>query len=447
MAVLRAFRPLRYNPTAVGDLPAVVAPPYDVISAAQRAALHARSEYNVVRLILNAAADPYAAAAERLQAWRRDGVLVRDAHPSLGYHIEDFPLRDGSRRRREGILGIVRLEPFASGRIRPHERTFARAKEDRMRLLRACRANLSPIFSLFPNQMGLFDPLRQWAQTRRPDMALSDDAGVHHRLWLVTDPASIAATTARLADETLFIADGHHRYETAVSYAAEQRTSGNSDPEAPHNFVLMYLTSMSHPGLVILPTHRVLSAANGNTAAACMERLRPHFRLTAFTRMARAEFRHYLRKSAPPGSFGVVPAGSDHLYVATLTDAAALDTYAAEVAPVLRQVDVTVLDSVVLRGLLGIDCTAAAHDGRLIYTHDEDSALQAVEQGAAVAFLMNAPRIEDVQAVCLAGETMPQKSTYFYPKLLTGLVFHPLDEEPQPSARVAGVPDSASAAK
>jgi uncharacterized protein (DUF1015 family) len=427
MAVLRPFRALRYNPAVVGELSAVVAPPYDVISPARRDALYDRSEHNAVRLILNRAADPYADAARLLNIWRRDGVLRRDARPSLCYHVEEFVLPNGAARRREGVIGAVRLEPFRTGRIRPHERTFSRHKEDRMRLLQAVRTNLSPIFALFADQAAALDPARAVAATREPDLALADDTGVRHRAWLLTESAPIAAISDTLENETLFIADGHHRYETGLAYAEEARTKGATDPNAPHNFIMMYLASMNDPGLVILPTHRVLSGTGRVTASELLTRLRRHFRLTPFARGARDELLAGLREQQPQGGIGVVIEGSDAWYVATLADPAALDTYAAHLAPAVRRLDVAVLDSVILRGLLGIDCSAAAHDGQLTYTHDDDDALRATEK-SGTAFLMNAPRIADVQAVCLAGETMPEKSTYFYPKLPTGLVFRPLDD-------------------
>jgi uncharacterized protein (DUF1015 family) len=428
MATLQPFRALRYNPAVVGDLSTVVAPPYDVISAAQRDALYDRSAYNAVRLILNRDADPYSAAAEALQTWRRDGVLLRDVRPSLCYHVEDFLLPDGSAHRRAGVIGAVRLEPFATGRIRPHERTFARHKEDRMRILRAVRTNLSPIFGLFANQPAALDSARAIAAARPPDLALQDGTGVRHRAWLLTEPAAIAAISGALAGETIFIADGHHRYETGLAYAEECRATGATDPEAAHNFIMMYLTSMSDPGLVILPTHRVLSGAAGLNAAELLARLRGHFTLATFARTARAEFIECLRRNQEHAGVGVVLAGADDLSVATLSDPQALDKYAAHLAPVVRRLDVAVLDTVILRGLMGIDCTAAAQEGHLTYTHDDDAALRAIDAGAQAVFLMNPPRIEDVQAVCLAGETMPEKSTYFYPKLPTGLVFRPLDE-------------------
>jgi len=427
MVMLRPFRPLRYAPAVAGDLAAVVAPPYDVISAAHREALHQRSERNVVRLILNRAPDPYGTAAQLLREWRRDGVLVRDQTAALCFYVEDFVIPGGAARRREGIIGILRLEPFSSGQIRPHERTLARPKEDRMRLLRACRTNLSPLFGLFADQPHVLDPAQAVAAARPPDIDVRDDAGVRHRLWLLAEPGVIDSITAPLAGESVFIADGHHRYETALAYAEERRAAGG-DPDAPCNFVLMYLTSMDHPGLVILPTHRVLSQAARFNVAGLLAELGRHFRLQRFPRAARAEFLAGLHASPRLGRFGVVVAGEGDLLLATLDAPTVVEQYAAHLHPVVRRLDVTVLDTVILRGLIGIDVSAAAQDGRLAYTHDDGAAVDAVDQGAQAAFLMNPPDVTDVQAVCLAGETMPEKSTYFYPKLLTGLVFHPFDE-------------------
>ena len=193
---------------------------------------------------------------------------------------------------------------------------------------------------------------------------------------------------------------------------------------------MMYLASMSDPGLVILPTHRVLWQVQRVRRRPLSSRVcGSHFRLTPFARGARREFLACLRQHRGDGGIGVVVAGSSEWHVATLADPTALDTHATHLAPVVRRLDVAILDTVILRGLMGIDCTAAAQEGWLTYTHDDDDALRALEAGAHAVFLMNAPRIEDVQAVCLAGETMPEKSTYFYPKLPTGLVFRPLDDD------------------
>src|ERR1035437_8663544 len=215
MVMLRPFRALRYNLPTVGDLAAVVAPPYDVISDAYRDTLYARSEYNVIRLILNRDADRYTAAGALLREWRRTGVLLQDTQVVLGYYVENFTLPDGTARERAGVLGAVRLESFDTGHIRPHERTCARAKEDRMRLLQACRTNLSPIFGLYADKQDALQPARRVAASRPADIDLRDDTGERPRLWLLTDPADIGAISDALAAESVVIADGHHRYETA----------------------------------------------------------------------------------------------------------------------------------------------------------------------------------------------------------------------------------------
>lgn len=426
MVMLRPFRALRYNPPTVGDLAAVVAPPYDVISDAYRDTLYARSEYNVIRLILNRDADRYTAAGALLREWRRTGVLLQDTQAVLGYYVENFTLPDGTARERAGVLGAVRLESFDTGHIRPHERTFARAKEDRMRLLQACRTNLSPIFGLYADKQDALQPARRVAASRPADIDLRDDTGERHRLWLLTDPADIGAISDALAAESVVIADGHHRYETALAYRDRRRAEGAVDPEARHNFILMYLASMSDPGLVILPTHRVLVDGMRGAPASLPDRLRRYFRLTAFAGSARAEFKAALRHA--PGRFGVAVAGADQLFVASVDDVATIEPYLSTLTPAVRRLDVTVLDRVILRGLLDVDCTQAAQAGRLTYTHDEDGALDAVRRGAQAAFLINPPSMDEVVAVCVAGETMPEKSTYFFPKLLTGLVFHALDD-------------------
>jgi len=427
MVMLRPFRPLRYNPELVPDLSAVVAPPYDVISDAYRDVLHGRDAHNVIRLILNRDPDRYQSAALFLEEWCRTGVLMREPQPALCYYVENFVAPDGHAYERAGIIGVVRLEPFSTGRIRPHERTFSRAKEDRLRLLHATRTNLSPIFGLYAGRDASSEAALAGVETlaarTAPDIDLHDDSGARHRLWFVRHAGVIEAVASALAQEEVVIADGHHRYETALAYRDELCAAGLNAADAPHNFILMYLTSMSHPGLLILPTHRVLRDT-GLRAADLLSRLRQHFRLTAFALSERPAFEACLR--AAPGRFGVALAGSDALLVATVDDPSTLAPQLADLAPAVRGLDVAILDRVILRSGLGIDGTAAAQAGRLTYTHDDEAALDAVHQGAEAAFLINPPRIADVVAVCAAGETMPEKSTYFYPKLLTGLVFHPL---------------------
>jgi uncharacterized protein (DUF1015 family) len=426
MVMLRPFRALRYDGDKVGGLARVVAPPYDVISERERDELYERSEHNVVRLILGREEDRYAAAAAALAAWRGESVLVRDSKPALYYYEEEFALPDGSRHTRRGVLTTVRIEPFSAGVIRPHERTFARAKKDRMALLQACRTNLSPIFGLFAGDPVLLEPLRA-ARERSAGSELTDGNGWHHRLWVVDDPDVHASVAAALADETVFIADGHHRYETALEYRDFVDPAGDSPAGAPHRFVLMYLTSMREPGLLVLPTHRVLGAGLGIDGADLLARLDPLFTMRTFTRGQLPELRRYLDEAPAEARFAVALRGRDTIVALGLRDPTALDRLAADVTPTVRKLDVTVLDAVVLKGLLNVDTAAAQQTGELTYIHDDGDALAALDAGASVAFLMNAPRLRSVAEVCLSGEVMPQKSTYFYPKLLSGLVLHPLE--------------------
>lgn len=426
MVMLRPFQALRYDPNHAGPLPDVVAPPYDVISEPERDTLYERSPYNVVRLILNRDGDRYASSAAFLADWRRDGVLARDPRPALYYYEEEFALADGSRHARRGVLTTVKIEPFSAGVIRPHERTFARAKKDRMALLRACRTNLSPIFGLFAESPDLLDPLRRVAAARPADVALTDHNGWQHRLWIVDDPAALAATAAALAPQTVFIADGHHRYETALEYRDAVNAEGAHPAEAPHNFVLMYLTSMQEPGLLVLPTHRVLGARVALDPADLERRLAPYFAMQPFSRDDLPALHAHLAQAPEEARFAVALRGRPDIVALGLRDKAALERYAADVTPTVRKLDVTVLDAVVLKGILGLDTVAAEQAGDLTYTHADRDALAGLDSGAVAAFLMNAPRLESVAEVCLAGEVMPQKSTYFFPKLASGLVLHPL---------------------
>lgn len=421
MIEFRPFRALHYDPKAAGPLADVIAPPYDVIDAAELDRLYARSPLNVVRLILNKSADRYAAAAAELKDWRARGVLVQDAEPALYWYVQDFALADGSQHQRSGLLAAVRLQPFSNGNILPHERTFPSAKADRLKLMHACRTNLSPIFGVYPNKAAAAAPARVLASSTAPWIDV-EDGGQRHRVWRVTDAGAIAQITAALRDTKLFIADGHHRYETALTYRDERRAAGDTDENAPHNFMLVYLCSMDDPGLVVLPTHRLWRGAFGDAALA---KAGEHFRFEAAdaaTVMAR------LAEAREPGCIGVRTA--TRTGVLHLKDLAAVDRALPDIQPIIRHLDVTVLDGFLLNHLLGIDCVRAGQDGELLYTHDDQHALGAVERdGVSAAFLLRRPKMSEVADACLAGQVMPQKSTYFFPKLQTGLVFHLLDPD------------------
>lgn len=421
MARIRPFRALRYDPDVVGDIEHVVAPPYDVISAEQQHLLHLRSPYNAVHLDFNSAADRYAAAATTLQTWCAQGALRRDATPSIYGYAQDFTLDDGQPRRRLGFFAALRVEDFASGVIRPHERTFERAKEDRLALLRACRTHLSSIFCLYAGKgWALAETLH--VESARTDVDVRDAAGVRHRVWPISDPEMIASLAAKLADEPLIIADGHHRYETALRYSREREAPSGGDE--PFRYVLAYLTDANDAGLTILPTHRLLREIRLPAAVDLFRVLSRDFRVTRYPLSARDAFSRALTEPGPARRIGCVVAGAEHYWLLSFDERA---VRGLTVSPALKDLDVTVLHDVIFAGVLGLPPDVQKQ--RVTYTSDEAAALDSVANGEhQAAFLLRPTSFAQVGRICAGGETMPQKSTYFYPKLLTGLVFQPLED-------------------
>ncbi len=404
MAVVKPFRALRYDPARVGDLGAVVAPPYDVISPAQQEALYARSPWNVVRLILPREPEPARAAAATLRAWVDAGVLARDAEPALYFYSQEFSLADGSRHRRDGVLCRLGLEEFSSGVVRPHERTFPGPKKDQLALLRATGAYLSPIFGMYARPG---ERLRDVVGIAGAALVeITDERGDVQRLWRVTESATIARVTATLAAETIFIADGHHRYETGLAYRRERGAAG---PDS----ILAFVSNMEEEGLVVLPTHRLLRVPLRLAPDAFEARLREAF-------------------TVEPLDAGV-PRPDDAIDVVLpdrrlrLHPAEAARARVAALPPSVRGLDVAILHGALLGPILGVE------PGQLEFTHDDDEAIEAVTSArSTAAFLLDPPGVAEVRAVCLAGELMPEKSTYFYPKLASGLVFDPVDQTALP---------------
>jgi uncharacterized protein (DUF1015 family) len=395
MAIVRPFRALRYDPARVSDLRAVVAPPYDVISSAEQAVLYERDPHNVVRLILPREPERADAAAATLRSWMAEGVLVRDGEPALYFYSQEFSPGDGSRRRRDGVLCRLGLEEFATGVVRPHERTFPGPKKDQLALLRATGAYLSPIFGLYARPG---ERLRDVADiTDAPLVELADEQDVLHRLWRVTDQEAIARIGAALAPETIFIADGHHRYETGLAYRHERGASG---PDS----ILAFVSNMEEEGLVVLPTHRLLRVPLRLSPAVFEEQLRAAFGVEP---LAPGTVR-------PAGAIDVV-LPDRRLRLRPRDEARAR---VADLPASVRALDVAVLHGAILGPMLGVE------PGQLEFTHADGEAFDAVASGrSTAAFLLNPPTVAAVRAVCLAGELMPEKSTYFYPKLASGLVF------------------------
>jgi uncharacterized protein (DUF1015 family) len=419
MADVEPLRALHYDLERTGGLQDVVAPPYDVIGPEQRAELEASSPYNVVRIDLPVGDDPYAAAARQLEAWRTEGVVVRDEQPAVWILEQDYTGPDGTERRRRGFLARVRVDEYGPGRIRPHERTHPGPKEDRLKLTRATKANLSPIFSLFDDPTdSVTDALERATQTADPWGQATDEDRTANRLWRVTDPEPIARIISALKPAELLIADGHHRYETARVYAEEIGGDG------PQRYVLMCLVSLDDPGLTVFPTHRLLRDLRPDQHEKLAEAIRRDFEIEKLESTAELAPTY-----GQPVRLGYIDAHFRQPFMLTLKDQAVADAALAEHAEPYRRLDTAVLEALILKGALDMSDEDIDHMTRLDYARDFGHALDLVQSGARDAAFFVAPTpIEEVRAVAAAGESMPPKSTYFFPKVPTGLLFNPLDE-------------------
>jgi uncharacterized protein (DUF1015 family) len=421
VADIQAIRALHYDLDRTGGLAPVAAPPYDVIDEAQRRALLARSPYNAVAIDLPedpAGGDAYAYAAATLHEWIADGIVVADEEPALWALEQDYTGPDGRRRTRHGLFARVRVEDYGAGRIRPHERTHPGPKEDRLRLTRATRANLSPIFSLYDGDA--WDAVAPHL-TGPPFGELTDDDGTVHRRWRVGDPDAIAAVRDALAPAELLIADGHHRYETARVYAEEVGGEG------AHRYVLMCLVALQDPGLTIFPTHRLLTGLDDDRRVVLREAIRRDW-----------EVEEIAEDELEPASAGDARVRIGYLDAhhrrplrLTLKDPAIADAALPGKPDAYRRLDTAVTEALLLQGALGMSEDDISHLRGLDYARSTAEARERVGAGDVQAALFMGPApVELVREVAAAGEVMPPKSTYFFPKVLTGLLFNPLGDTP-----------------
>jgi uncharacterized protein (DUF1015 family) len=429
MAEIKPLRALHYDPAVVGSLANVVAPPYDVIDLSQRAALLERSPFNVVAIDLPhgdgdpGGRDPYQAAGELFESWQLQGALTRDREPAVWAHTQDYTGPDGQARTRRGFFCRVRIEEYGPGRVRPHERTHPGPKEDRLRLTRATRANISPIFSLYSDPKdAAWSALAPTTEQTPPWAEIADSDNTVHRLWRVTDPETIAAVQAATSDAELLIADGHHRYETMQAYAREVDAETGPAGRGEHDYILMCLVALEDPGLTVFPTHRLVRGLNEARRAALGEALRRDFDISETS----------LEQIAPtagggPLQLGYIDSRERRPLRLTLKDQAIADAALADHSEAYRRLDTGVLETLLLKGALGMSDDDISHFNGLFYARDTAEALAMVSSGEYdAAFLMRPTPIAQVRDVAAAGENMPPKSTYFFPKLLTGLLFNPL---------------------
>jgi uncharacterized protein (DUF1015 family) len=427
MADIQPLRALHYDQSLVGPLSGVTAPPYDVIDATQRAELLERSPFNVVAVDLpkgdgqdSGGRDPYTTAGELWEAWQLQGAVVRDPEPALWAHTQTYTGMGGTpsneTRTRNGFFCRVRIEGYGPGRVHPHERTHPGPKEDRLRLMRATRANLSPIFSLFSDPANAAWNALEPSTRDTPWGEVTDADGTVHRIWRVSDPDAIAAVQAATRDVELLIADGHHRYETADTYAQELGGDGE------HRYVLMCLVALEDPGLTVFPTHRLVRGLDRERLQALREALRRDFEI------AEAPLDQL---APPPGGgplqLGYIDAHHQQPLRLTLKDQAIADAALPGFSEAYRHLDTGVLEALLLKGALGLSDDDISHFNGLFYARSTEEAVELVRSGEYdAAFLMRPTPVDQVRDVAAGGENMPPKSTFFYPKLLTGLLFNPL---------------------
>ena len=436
MPDIRPFRALRYDPATVADLALVVAPPYDVIDAAEETRLLERHPANVVRLDKpseqpgDEADDRYRRAARTLAGWRSDGTFRKDPHPSLYVYEQAYrvPGTDVTRTQR-GFFGRLRLHAFDEGAVLPHERTMSGPKEDRYKLLRATGVNTSPVVAIYDDPSGSGSRVLDAATARAADVDLTDDDGVRHRLWAIEADGDGAVTVAPLLDAAsrgpVTIADGHHRYETALRYRDERRMSRSCEEDPAFDYILTLFIDAAAEPLTILPTHRIVRGLGDDGAAALLDRLEDLFEVERDIDQAelRERFDAAGLARGGDGRFGVWTRAGGALLTARRR---AFDSLLPDGGAALRSLDVSLLGAALER-LAGIDSEAVAA-GAIEYTKSAGEAIERVEaglDGADAAFLLEPTPVAAVLAVAADGDVMPQKSTYFYPKALTGLVINP----------------------
>jgi uncharacterized protein (DUF1015 family) len=431
MAEIRAFRGLRYDVARVGALSEVVAPPYDVIGPELQARLYEQSPHNAIRLELTrdepgdgGSRNKYVRAAETLESWRKAGSIRAEDHPALYLCHQSFDV-EGKTYTRKGFFARVRLERFGEGRIYPHEQTLSGPKADRLALYKATGTQLSPIFGLYPDRENeVLEAVEAGLRDRTP-LEATDHLGVMHRMWPVFDQEAHTVVQGLMGNRPIFIADGHHRYETGLAYrdglAAEGRVSG---PDDPANFAMMMLVGMSDPGLIILPTHRLVSGFPGLSAEVLARKLAPEFDCERTGEGLEGARRAWASVEAHGDqdmlAFGTVADGQ--WLTARLRSDETMDRLVPAQSPDWRSLGVSILHELVLNHLL-----AGAGSPSLRYVHLLDEVIDDTSAGGCdLACLVPPAGMEHVEAIASKLEKMPPKSTYFYPKILTGLVFNPL---------------------
>lgn len=437
MVRIAPFRGVRYSQKKIRDLAKVIAPPYDVISKSEQERLYKKSPYNFVRLDLSQEADSYDAVAQTLNDWLAQGIFERDQEPAIYFSSQRFKLKGGEEKERLGFFALVELQDFTSGEIRPHEKTHDAPKQDRLKLMLACQAQLSPIFALYAQPKPTINRILAVAvEGVAPWLDVEQDNGDHCRLWRITDSAVIQKIQQEMRDQKLLIADGHHRYEATLSYRDHMRRErGQWTGREAFNYVMAYCANMNDNNVVILPTHRLVRGFEHKPFLELEEALQTYFYVEQHPKTPDGKVSFLKALKAAAKKYRVIGASfkRDPRYlILRLKNKRIMQRLAKDLSAPLRELDVNTLHLLILEHILGMAPEQQESGDTVRYFEDEETVLQTLEKEEfQAAFLLNAPKAEEVLAIAAAGEKMPQKSTYFYPKLSSGLIVNKLDPEEQ----------------
>lgn len=435
MVRIAPFRGLFYNPGKIRDLSKVIAPPYDVISKEEQERLYRKSPYNFVRLDLNQEPDSYSAVAQLFQEWQAEGIFERDAVPAIYYGTHRFTLKSGEEKERQGFFALAELQDFSSGDIRPHEKTLDAPKEDRLKLMLACQAQLSPIFALYAEAKATINrTLAASVEGVDPFIEVKPDDTSECRLWRVTDPKLVRWVQEEMKDQLLLIADGHHRYEATLKYRDQMRSEkGQWNSREPFNYVMAYFANMDDENLVILPTHRLVRGYAPQPFLQLEDSLQKYFYVEPYPKTPEGKgwFLKALRSGAKKQHLIGASFKRDPRYlILRLKNKRIMQRLAKDLSVPLRELDVTTLHLLILEHILGLAPDQQVSGETIRYSQDEDAVLQSLEkEDFQAAFILNPPKAGDILTIASGGEKMPQKSTYFYPKLVSGLIVNKIDQE------------------
>jgi len=441
MAEITPFKGILYNSSKITNLANVVAPPFDIISKQEQHRFHETHPQNIIRLTLGRETENdteknsrYTRAADCFNQWLSEGILLQDKTPAFYMTSHEFPFEDKPIIR-YGLIARVGLVPFEEGVVLPHEKTFPNVRAQRLELIKACQANFSSIFSMYSDKGDkILNTLKNAVQGNTPVVAFDEKNGHQHKIWRITDTALHRYIADAMKDSKIYIADGHHRYETALNYKqwlSETKPDFSADHSA--NAVLMYLCSMEDPGLIILPAHRMLDEVPSSARASLISRAAEYFDITAFPYKgnqrdkSRAEFISALKSSEGINCIGVFMKDFPEFYLLKLKPGVMERMFGHELPESLIGIDVTVLDRLIFMEILGFDQARLDDDKLISYSSIAEEAVDFIAAGKHdIAFILNSTKIDQVQRIAEQGLIMPNKATYFYPKVITGQVISKL---------------------